>query len=407
MANNFKNFANGIGLVPNAGHVVTVPGDVSYNSNAPTPGLEVFTDTVETIATNINDLVLTNKRLDDGGTNSIGANDILGSTGTTNVVFSTSPTLTGTINLSGQTLVSSSFSNDYLFKVLNSNTTPGTSFGALIQAGTTGGDAAFRIINAANSGTFFEVLGNGSVGIGTAAPSHILHVSSNPSNSYLCEFVNTNTTAGTSFGVQIQAGTNGSDAALDIRNAAGSAIFSVLGQGDVSVTGNITSANLSGTNSGDVTLNTVGSSPSASGATLSGQSLTLQPADATHPGLVTSGTQTIGGNKTFSGVTSFNQVTYTTATVNAGGGNADGIDVTGRTYFGISNLTQLRGFTNGLTGQLVIVNNISGLPFDVKNNLSSFQKILCPGGSDITMSLNGSISFVYDGSNWKVVSIAN
>lgn len=42
----------------------------------------------------------------------------------------------------------------------------------------------------------------------------------------------------------------------------------------------------SGTNTGDVTLAAVGSTPSANGASLSGQVLTLQPADATHPGVL-------------------------------------------------------------------------------------------------------------------------
>lgn len=72
-------------------------------------------------------------------------------------------------------------------------------------------------------------------------------------------------------------------------NAAADAAFTVGG------------ASTSGTNTGDVTLAAVGSSPSANGASLTAQALTLQPADGTHPGLVTSGTQTIGGAKTFSG----------------------------------------------------------------------------------------------------------
>ncbi len=71
--------------------------------------------------------------------------------------------------------------------------------------------------------------------------------------------------------------------------------------------GNGTFANMSGTNTGDVTLGTFGSSPDAKGATISGQVVTLQPADATHPGLVTDGTQTIAGAKTLS-----NDLTITT-----------------------------------------------------------------------------------------------
>lgn len=56
----------------------------------------------------------------------------------------------------------------------------------------------------------------------------------------------------------------------------------------------------SGTNTGDVTLTAVGSSPNADAASLSGQALTLQPADGSNPGLISTGAQTIAGAKTFS-----------------------------------------------------------------------------------------------------------
>lgn len=61
----------------------------------------------------------------------------------------------------------------------------------------------------------------------------------------------------------------------------------------------IAGASFAGSNTGDVTLAAVGSSPAAEGASLSGQVLTLQPADGTNPGVMTAGTQTIGGAKTF------------------------------------------------------------------------------------------------------------
>lgn len=59
---------------------------------------------------------------------------------------------------------------------------------------------------------------------------------------------------------------------------------------------------VSGTNTGDVTLTAVGGSPNANGASLSGQALTLQPASISQPGVVTAGTQTFGGAKTFDDV---------------------------------------------------------------------------------------------------------
>lgn len=62
----------------------------------------------------------------------------------------------------------------------------------------------------------------------------------------------------------------------------------------------VAATNLTGTNSGDVTLAAVGSSPNANGASLSTQALTLQPANGSFPGVVTTAAQTFAGSKTFS-----------------------------------------------------------------------------------------------------------
>lgn len=58
---------------------------------------------------------------------------------------------------------------------------------------------------------------------------------------------------------------------------------------------------LEANNTQDVTLAPVGSVPNDNGASLTGQTLTLQPASATKPGVLTAGSQTIGGDKTFQG----------------------------------------------------------------------------------------------------------
>ena len=72
----------------------------------------------------------------------------------------------------------------------------------------------------------------------------------------------------------------------------------------VAASGTVTGSNLSNTNSGDITLATVGSSPAAAGASLSGQVLTLQPANASNGGVVSTTTQTFAGAKTFTGTIS-------------------------------------------------------------------------------------------------------
>jgi hypothetical protein len=56
----------------------------------------------------------------------------------------------------------------------------------------------------------------------------------------------------------------------------------------------------SGTNTGDVTLAAVGATPNVNGASLAGQVLTLQPADTTNGGVVSTATQAFGGQKDFS-----------------------------------------------------------------------------------------------------------
>ncbi len=66
-----------------------------------------------------------------------------------------------------------------------------------------------------------------------------------------------------------------------------------------------------GSNTGDVTLGTIGATPNANGASLSGQVLTLQPADGSFGGVVTTTTQTFAGSKTFSNLAAFSSGLYT------------------------------------------------------------------------------------------------
>jgi hypothetical protein len=81
----------------------------------------------------------------------------------------------------------------------------------------------------------------------------------------------------------------------------GSALPDQTGNSGYGLTTDGTVASWTPVSAGGVTsLAAVGSTPSANGGSIAAQVLTLQPADATHPGLVTTGTQTFAGAKTLS-----------------------------------------------------------------------------------------------------------
>jgi hypothetical protein len=102
----------------------------------------------------------------------------------------------------------------------------------------------------------------------------------------------------------ISAGT----AAISINSGArlylgtGLAYLQANGTAGLTVGGTITATNFSGSNTGDVTFGAVGSIPNAAAASVAaGQVITLQPASATQPGLITAGTQNLAGNKNLAG----------------------------------------------------------------------------------------------------------
>lgn len=125
--------------------------------------------------------------------------------------------------------------------------------------------------------------------------------------------------------------------------------------GDKTFSGAISASNLLGTNTGDITLTAVGAIPNANGASLSGQALTLQPADGSNPGLITTGAQTIAGAKTFSG--------GVTATVT---GTASGnTTISGQTNHGVVIASGTNAMTStiaGNAGQVLTSNGVSADP---------------------------------------------
>ena len=204
--------------------------------------------------------------------------------------------------------------------------------------------------------------------------------------------------------------------------------------GNKTFTGTITASNFSGsssgTNTGDITLTAVGSSPSANAASLSGQALTLQPADATHPGVVTSGTQSFGGAKTFASLTTNGGGTELSTGANASIGGTltvtlgttlnaatqinSSLGVTGQASFskagvavnvstGILNCTT-RVINNAL-GQGIVLNSASGILFLQSGINVSTGPIAQVYSNNATLTSGNIMEFFPDGLSNKRASI--
>lgn len=181
--------------------------------------------------------------------------------------------------------------------------------------------------------------------------------------------------------------------------------------GNKTFTGTVTASNLSGTNTGDVTLSAFGSSPDAKGATLSGQALTLQPADATHPGLISAATQTIGGAKTFQ-----DQITHGSKTVftrlddaTATGANATVAD--GATSFlrlTNASLTSIDGFAGGQDGRFLWVENKTGASIALNDETggTAANRIRTGTGAAATITNNSAFLVSYDGGQSRWILMA-
>lgn len=175
----------------------------------------------------------------------------------------------------------------------------------------------------------------------------------------------------------------------------------------------------------NVTLAAFGSTPNGNGASLSGQVLTLQPADGTNPGGVSTTTQTLAGNKTFSGSTAIASNAASVATIGNASSTAvhrinGGLNVTTRTI--TANLTidttttdylifcnQSGGITITLpaptNGRILIIKDASGTANT--NNITLAQhaseKIEGVATSKVLQTNFGSWTFGSDGTDWWMV----
>lgn len=114
-----------------------------------------------------------------------------------------------------------------------SNAVTGNSFGITTAAGTNGADYSANFRTRAGA-EIMEMFGDGHVVISPSAASASLTVSG-ATNSFAGQFQTSGLSAGTSFGLQVEAGTNTSDLAYRILNQAGTVLSEEYGDGSIVV----------------------------------------------------------------------------------------------------------------------------------------------------------------------------
>jgi hypothetical protein len=159
------------------------------------------------------------------------------------------------------------------------------------------------------------------------------------------------------------------------------------------------------TDVGVTTMAAIGASPNANGATISGSTLTLQPASASFGGVITTGTQTIAGNKSFTGITELDKFDWNLQSIATAAGTTTLTSssvyhtiFTGSTTQNIQlpDATTLSNghrykFTNTSTGTVSIKNNASGNVYEIPASTSIDMYLISNGTS------NGTWGFDYNG----------
>jgi hypothetical protein len=141
-----------------------------------------------------------------------------------------------------------------------------------------------------------------------------------------------------------------------------------------------------------VTLSAIGSTPNANGATLTGQVLNLQPASASYGGVVSTGTQTFAGQKTFIDAVILN------STLNLTSGALSIIYNPANTAYWQTYVDSSNVFNFGFNGTNVKASissggNITGASF-IKSGGTSSQFLKADGSVDSTAYGTGSVTSV-------------
>lgn len=171
-----------------------------------------------------------------------------------------------------------------------------------------------------------------------------------------------------------------------------------------------TNITLSGNNSGDVTIGAFGATPNSNGASLSGQALSLQPADGSNPGAVSTSAQTFGGDKSFNGflkaLNAFHGDIETDSTT-TGANQTLATPANMIVRVTDSSLTSIEGITAPTHAQFFVLINLTGNPIDLIDDTgTAANRIITGTAADLELADTASVWLAYDltSSRWRVVS---
>ncbi len=156
---------------------------------------------------------------------------------------------------------------------------------------------------------------------------------------------------------------------------------------------------LSFVSNGGISLAPIGSSPNANAALLSMEVLTLQPADGTNPGVMTAGSQTLGGLKTFN-----NSVTFSSnIKLEDPGASTNNITITAPTPLS-SSYTLTIPTSAGISGQAMVTDGSGNLSFASAGGLTLSIVGSIPNSNAASISGNMLTLQPADGSNPGVIT---
>jgi hypothetical protein len=166
--------------------------------------------------------------------------------------------------------------------------------------------------------------------------------------------------------------------------------LTLVGSGGITITPGGTTITISGSGGTVSSVGPVGSSPNANAAVITGSVLTLEPADGSNPGLVSTTTQSFAGNKTFTGTVTANQFIGINSALNIftstlGGGLE--IDVSGNLSLRSVNTAFLQMPNTG--NQYISLNNCGIETGTVPSIYSIGERAISGGSSYIAVGFYG------------------